>query len=670
MSMRAQTCFQAAALSLCALVAACSGGSGEIGGGTGTTGTTTGSTTGTTTGTTTGGTTTGTTTGGTTTGGTTGGGTSVASVTLLSSSPQLASSASSAANGVTLSAIVKDASNNLVSGATVAFASSAGALQVTQATTDASGTATAILTTGGDPTNRTITVAATTGGQQGTVQVAEAGTTLTISGTGVVGSGTTQSYVVTLANSSSSGIANQTITLKSALNNAISPASATTNASGQVTFSYTGTNGGTDTLTATGLGLTSTSSVSVSSSTLNFQNPAAGTNVPFNTVQPVSVKYIQNGAAVANQVITFTATRGTFNGATATSATAVTDASGVASVNLQTDGSTGAGGVIVSAQAGNGGPSSSLSLQFVATTPASVSVQADPATISPSGTSKITSIVRDANNNLVAGAQVNFTLSDSTGGTLSAGFGTTDQQGTTSITYQASSTTSATDGVRVSAAVSGTSVSSTVPAKITVAGKALSVVLGTGNTVSKPTGNDTVYQLPYAVKVTDSAGNPAPSNTSISLSIVSVAYQKGSLAFNGTFWAPNSNAIVPASDPDYKSNFGCANEDVNANGTLDPGEDYNGSTRLEPGNVASVPSTVALDPSTGGTGQFFVTYPRDHASWVLVTLRAIASVSGSEATQTASFVLPGAAEDYNSASVTPPGQVSPYGVSKSCANPN
>src|SRR5207245_5799792 len=105
------------------------------------------------------------------------------SITLLASSPQLESSG---IVNVTLTALVRDAANNVVSGVPVSFTTDSGAIQVTSGTTVATGTATALLTTGGDPTNRTITVRAITGNLSSTNTVQVTGTTLTVSGASTV----------------------------------------------------------------------------------------------------------------------------------------------------------------------------------------------------------------------------------------------------------------------------------------------------------------------------------------------------------------------------------------------------------------------------------------------------------------------------------------------------
>lgn len=589
------------------------------------------------------------------------------SLTLLVSSAQLPSAASSAAAGLTITAIAKDANNNLVPGVVVAFRASAGGVAPNNGgITDSTGTATAILTTGGDPTNQTIQVSATAGSASKSLPVPEVGTSISITGPTVVGSGGTANYTVTLTDSSSKGIANQTISLVSSLGNGISPASATTDPNGQASFTYTGTTGGTDTLTAvaTALNANNKSTISVSPTKLVFETPAANTNILFGTAQTVKVKYTQNGSPVSGATVNFSATRGTFNGASSSTASVTTDSNGEASVTIQSNGAGGAGGSIISAQIASG-PATTLSVQFVATTPTSIAIQASPATIAPSGTSTVTAVVRDANDNLVAGQVVNFSLTDPTGGSLSAASGTTDQSGSVIVTYQATSTTSAQNGIKINASVNGTSVSTASPAQITVGAVALRILLGTGAKAVEL--DSTRNQLPYSIFVNDAAGNPPPNGTSLRLSVNSVGYRKGQ-------WGIDSNGnlkqfvSINAADPDIDSTgYGCKNEDINLNGILDPGEDYNGNGVLDPGNPAIVPSTVALDPS--GSQQFFITYPKDHAFWVKVKLTAIATVAGSETTASAAFELPGLAKDYGTTFAVP-GQISPYGVGSTCANPN
>ena len=65
-----------------------------------------------------------------------------------------------------------------------------------------------------------------------------------------------------------------------------------------------------------------------------------------------------------------------------------------------------------------------------------------------------------------------------------------------------------------------------------------------------------------------------------------------------------------------------------------------------------------------------ITYNRDHAFWVEETLVASTTVQGTLSSTTTTFVLAGAASDYASCTVAPPGETSPYGVANTCANPN
>jgi hypothetical protein len=86
-------------------------------------------------------------------------------------SSSVASILTDGSTSATISALARDASNNVLAGVPVTFTASSGAIQVTQATTDATGTAQATLTTGGDSAARTITVTGATGSLTSTVQI-------------------------------------------------------------------------------------------------------------------------------------------------------------------------------------------------------------------------------------------------------------------------------------------------------------------------------------------------------------------------------------------------------------------------------------------------------------------------------------------------------------------
>jgi hypothetical protein len=690
----------------------------------------------------------------------------VKSVSLIASSPQLLSNATAAASGVTLTAVVKDQNNNVVPGIKVTFASrvdtgscgTGGALQlVDSGNTNATGQATAILTTGGDTTNQEINVTAAAAGVSSSTKITETGTTIAINGPDSVGLGAKQSFTVSFKDAGNKPIASRVLVVTSANGNTIAPhagsncsgGACTTDGSGQFTIDYTGVTDGKDTLTVTpqACGNDATSAqqaVQVAAQTLTIVAPADNAEIPFGTnfsagaeiagggtgyivgdtltlsggtsttpaqlvvtsvsgtgaiigftvrnagdytVLPTSPATATGGSGtgatftvwqnitvrlaggtINGQTITFNATRGTLS-----ATTAVTNASGIAAVRInQTSAAGSAGGAIVTATCTSCSPtiSTSTSLQFDATTPARVDLQASPSIVSVNGTSVISAVVRDANDNLVANQRVNFTLVDNSGGGLQQSTAVTNSGGKATITYRAGPTTGSKDGVQITGTtvvggVSGTTV-------LTVGGQALRIVLGTGNKISPL--NATQYQLPYSVLVTDSAGNPPPAGSIVNLQVNAVAYRKGYLKWNGTIWSMSApgkqRPICPGDSGCDSTDWGCANEDTipPLNGILDSGEDYNHNGRLDPGNVTSVPISVALDAN--GTGEFDITYPKDRAGWTKVMLDATILVNGDQGRTSVQFVLPWVSADLTNETVSPPGEHSPNGEGDTCADPN
>ncbi len=585
-------------------------------------------------------------------GGDTGGGgsTSVARVILLSSASQLPSAADQPAEGLTLSAQALDSSGNLITSSGISFSipPSSGALVV--AADDASGTRTATLTTAGDPTPRNITVTATASGVSTALDIAVTGTTLTLTGPDTIGFGQSGQYVATLLDSDGDGISGRSMSFATSAGS-LSTMNATSNSVGVAQTTLTGSTSGTVSVQA--LGLEATRSVAISADQFSILTPTAATNIVLNTAQDISVQWLRGGSAAetAGATINLSSSRGTI-----TPNTVTLDSSGRAAASITSANAGGA--VIVASSPALTQPSASVSVEFVATTASAINVQASPATLPVNESSTITATVRDAAGNLVKNKTIDFTLTDVSGGTLSAPSAVTSSQGKASVTYNASSVSSADMGVQVRAVVRDTpAVASTV--SFTVRGEALRITLGTGNTVFVP--NETTYQKPYSVIVTDSSGN-AVSDATFRLSVLPVAYRKGTYVPVDT--DGDGTADVWGADPSAT----CANEDIDYDGVLDPGEDYNNNTRLDPGNVASVPSTLTLDAN--GAGQFEITYPKDRASWVAVELRGVASVAGTESTESAFFILPAAAEDLNDLDIAPPGAVSPYGIADNCESPN
>lgn len=582
-----------------------------------------------------------------------------ASVTLLVSSPQLNSDNKT---NVTLTAVVKDANNVGIKDQTVVFTASSGLLTVASNITDATGVVTATLSTGGDPSNRDINLTASSGGVTVTNLVTVSGTAIQVSGSSSLVFGSTTDLTINVKDSAGTSIPKAQISITSAQGNGLSANSVVADGTGQAKITVNATKAGDDTITVTSSGASKVYKLSVSGSDFKFTQPAADSNVNIGSTQSVSIKWLENGVPQVGKPISFSATRG------AVSATSVaTDSDGVATVSVS---STESGPSIVTATAAGGTPSNAVALSFVAITASRVEVQADRTTLAvfkagnTNSVASISAIVRDANNNLVQNAKVVFSMvADPSGGKLNTSVGTTDSAGTATVQYTAGSISSGQNAVQIKAEVADVG-GVVVPAGInntlamTVGGQSLFVRIGTDNKVTPGTGT---YTKLWVAKVTDSAGNAVPGVT-VQFRLrprdnsKGFAYAKGVWqVFDGL--TPPWGQVVSAT---------CDNEDINFNGILDVGEDKNGSGNLTPGNVAGVSGNATTDDN--GFAQGLVSYPKSFANWAAVTIRAVVMVSGSEFWDEASFVLPILAEDVADKAVHPPGRISPFGTSSSCAD--
>ncbi len=572
-----------------------------------------------------------------------GGDSTLSSLVLLAGAPTLSSDASGVAAGISLTAIAKDANNNVVPGEVVVFSTADSAeINVNNpAVTDANGRASAVLTTGGDQTNRTITVKATSGSLSATVSVDVVGTQIDISGPSGTQLGIPTEYVIALSDAAGNGIAGRTVEVTTEADNTLSATSLETDEFGQVVVQFTGV-AEQSSLSASALGLTSTISIAVSPDDFTIgvrqlgesEFISAGTSEFPELVVGQSYEIValwQRADGPVNQgTVGFSATRGII------AQPAEDDVvGGEAAVVFS---STEAGPSIITAFSDDlSRPSARTTIEFVATNPSRISVQATPTNVPRNQSSEIVAIVRDAANNLVKNVTVDFLLSDQTTGTLSAPTAVTNSQGLARVTYTASSQASATEGVVITAQVRGVAnVDDQV--ELTVGGAAAGIALGTGSEILDK--DESTYQLPFTIVVTDSAGNPAP-DAEVSLTLFAPRY------FKGTF----------------TDRIACDSEDVNRNDILDQGEDFNTSGRLEPGRRASIPSTVALDES--GSGQVFVTYAKTEGFFVEVEITATARVSGTEATEKRRFLLTIAQDDADNL----PG-ISPFGTVLDCQSPD
>jgi hypothetical protein len=287
----------------------------------------------------------------------------------------------------------------------------------------------------------------------------------------------------------------------------------------------------------------------------------------------------------------------------------------------------------------------------------SIIVDGTPDSVAPSGqTSTITSVVRDPNGNLVKGKLINFVVDDVSGGTISPNQATTDRSGIASTVYT-SNAVSSFEAVKVYATVADTpSVSDFT--SLTVGDRAFDISIGTGRLIEAP--EQSSYSKEFSVFVTDPDSNPVP-NALLTFSATPVkfldggVYRKGFWTFDTTnnIWFRTTTAI-------------CPNEDIDGNGILDEGEDFNNDGQLTPGNVVSIPSTSTTDVN----GQTLVNllYAKQFGAWVDVNIIAKGESAGSESSESQKYSLVVATEDLTNDASPPPN--SPFGLGPNCNDTN
>jgi hypothetical protein len=564
---------------------------------------------------------------------------------------------------VTVTALVRDANNNVVPNVAVSLKSDSGSLSVTNPVTNAQGVVTGTLGIGGDATSRDIKVSASVTGAAATpIVVRVSGNVLTISAAATISAGSSTDVTVKLVDSAGNPLQGKAVTYSSNANSLTvkDGGAAVTNSGGQLVLSYAASGGTADVISVKAMGELASAGIAINSSTFAVRVLDGSGNVEASAAiggcQQVAVTNAPGSS------VTISTSRGTIYSnascsAALSGALGLSGGAATAYVNA-----TGPGVATLTANAG--GQTTQTALEFYAplTGTATITLQVDPANIgtntagSTSEQATLRAVVRDgtAQNNLVKNAAVAFSiLSDPSGGKLtepsSVSTGTDGAAGTSFI---AGSSVTPTDGVRIQARLVGGS-NAAATATLTVAQKSLFISAGTGNTVLTP--DSTTYQLDYAVIVTDAAGN-AVSGVKLTASVLPTLYYKGALAYTAPTgpWEPVSRTA-------------CANEDVNNNGILDAGEDFNGNGVLDPG----IPVTVTPSVTTDSTGRATVSlvYPRDRVYWLDANLTIRGQASGTESRYTSLVHLIGLSGDYSSQTVRPPGATSPYGVSTTCSNP-
>ncbi|MDY6797761.1 MAG: Ig-like domain-containing protein [Pseudomonadota bacterium] len=554
---------------------------------------------------------------------------SVDSIQLLASTPSIGTAGRDEA---TITALVRDENGVLLPEVGLQFsASNNGSLNVQSPTTSESGEATAVLTANNDPRNRTITVSAAAGSASGSVNVGVTGTTLSMSGPSAISSGGNATFTVRLTDSASEGISSIPITIESANGNELS-GNTTTDLSGQIQFTLNAQSSGQDTISASAYEgdsrVSSEITVNISSDNFTF-NDIADDAVEIGDTQTVSVTWSRGGAPVVGESVEFATTRGVLSSNSDT-----TDNQGVASVDISSS-DVGVAEITASAEGqDNEFIEATQTIEFVSSKPYSVNLRASKKQLTTNDQADIIATVRDVNGNLVKNARVTFNnTNDTTGGTVSPGTVRTDSQGRATATYSSTDAISENDGVEITATITrqdGTQVNQSI--NLTVAGRALTLILGTGNTIEEP--NLTAYDMPWSVIVTDANGN-ASTNQPVQISALPIEFYKGTYSYNGTLWTPRPYTET------------CQTNHA---------DELNGT---EIANPASAPRSVTTDEF--GSVEFTIRYPQGECNWVRMKLTATSNVEGFSSSNTREFILPCLADDVTDEEVSPPGgSTSPY----------
>lgn len=568
-----------------------------------------------------------------------------ASVEVLTSSTTLQSSGES----VDITAFVKSSGNVAIPNQAVTFSADSGLLQNVSATTDDNGVATAKLAAGSNKANRDITVKVTSGGESGQVVVSVKGIQLTMAGELALKLGSSANYTLKVVDGAGQPVSGADVVLSSTLGNVFNASSVKTGIAGTADVTYTASKAGADIISAQSLGASVQQAVTVSAVDMAFVTPAVNTQIPVGAAQTFTVRYLSGGVGVANKTVSFSTTRGTL-----ASTTAVTNASGEASVSVS---SNSAGPATVVAVI-DGVGQASIAADFIAQTPSTIVMQSSLGAIPPnsagsnSSQSSIEATVRDAAGNLVAGKAVNFNIvSDVSGGYLSTASVNTDQYGNAKVQYVAGTNATAADGVEIRGTVAGTGIVSSV--KLTVNAKALFINIAYGNTMSNL--DETTYSKPFSIYVTDATGNPV-GNQQVTVSVIPKEYMKGdlSLQVDGAgeqYWDYSAGSPTKA----------CPNTDVNRNGIVDDAE----ISPLRPGNVVvATPGLLTTDSS--GRASFSLQYGEQYAKWVEVELMAKALVAGTESRTAQSYKLAMLSTDAYDEKATPANATSPFGTDPIC----
>ena len=568
---------------------------------------------------------------------TTGGGTTTTTPGTLSLALSQTSVKSDNSDYSTITATVLDTNNAALEGVMVSFSSTGGQLDTAFIVTDTNGQGQVTFSSGTvDKSNRVATITATASGlnaRQIPVQIT--GTTIALSYVSTnITVGDTDTLTITVKDAQPVGIYNAPVTLSvdTAGIVTLSPYTGDTGVAGTLEVVLTGTGSGSVTVTVASMGATATQAYTVGTSGDVF-GISSPTTDPYSLSTNTNLTITVDAPAPTQTNVQFATTLGGWDG---TANMVVTKAV----VGAQ------ASAVLRSSEAGvatvqvfdAADPSTTDSLAVAISAPSGeatqITLQANETVVAPStggisNTVTLIATVKNANDQPVGSSPVAFSIENPTGGgeTISPVIVYTDSSGEVSSTFTSGSSSSDAQGVTVKASVVGTAIEDTIA--IVIGGMAGSVMIGQGTTITS-INNDTAYQLPMSVVVSDSNGNPM-SGANVTLKLWPNQYRTG-------VWVEVEGECTPGVTGTFN------NEDVNRNLILDPGEDTGPGGapdgQLTPPSAAagSVPATVTADDN--GVANFNLVYLKASAAWIEDEITASTPVLGTETQSTYTFWLP------------------------------
>ena len=573
-----------------------------------------------------------------------------------------------------ITALVTDADNNALADTAVSFSSTGGVLQSISGSTDENGEASATLKLPQDFQNRDIVVTVSSGGADAEVMVTALGSTLEVTGPDTLVLGDKAELVLSLIAGNGEPISNQVIEVTSSVGNTIEPAVAVTDSDGRVSI-LVGSDNSDDKIRISALNstVTATHSFEVAEDVLRFASNTDGAELPVSTTNRIVVYWSSQDAVVSGQELRFSTTAGEIVG----DSTIETDATGKATVRIR---SSSAGPATITVEgADEGTPKTSVDVEFVATEPSIVSIDATTTRVHATEASTLMAVVTDDNGNPVKNQTVDFTSVDLKGGQLNPASAKTNSSGVASVAFTAGANATELDDIVIEARVKGSDMYDEL--SLTVVERALNVTIGTSNEINiKPLG--TQYALPFIVQVADGSGTPLE-NATVELSIRPIRYTKGYMVLvnEGGFeyepeienWSAHHWAMSSYS-------LDCDSEDENGNRLLDAGEDNNNNGSLDPQDPAALAAIDDEDYATisggsvttdkNGSGYFEMLYPASNSLWSYVEITARAEALGAEADDSFRTSLPLPTIEINADDELPANHISPYGTELDCTNTN